>query len=195
MSSDDTRARNWINQGKEAYGQLHLDEASVYFEKAVTAASQSFEARLSYGVICLFEYQNGITPATPELLLPFKIVEQNATNGKRAEGSFRRALELEPRNILYRVWSDMGSWGDTRLSRLADAQHWYKQILETYPEHEFANYVCGVIDWQRAFELLQASGYPCPLPNEAARQALHSRVTPLLDEAALKLVALSRTRS
>src|SRR6187399_3154031 len=98
MSSDDTRARNGIDQGKEAYGQLHLDEASVYFEKAVTAASQSFEARLSYGVICLFEYQNGITPETPELLLPFKIVEQNATNGKRAEGSFRRALELEPRN-------------------------------------------------------------------------------------------------
>ncbi|MEZ5353749.1 MAG: hypothetical protein R2762_14010 [Bryobacteraceae bacterium] len=211
-------ARKWIDQGKLAYQQMQLSEAYAHFEKAVTADPGSVEARLCFGVICLFQYQNGSTDLIPEFYLATEepswseddisaeiervreaLATLNATHGRRAEENLLRAIELDRGNALameylaylYFDWldNDTDSPGATRASRLTEAKHWYKQILEIYPEHRFANYVCGVIDWKRAFELIRSSGtFPLPLPSEEVRQSLHSQVTPLLDEAVRNLL-------
>ena len=192
---------------------MNLAEASVHFEKAVAVDSQSIEAHLCYGTACLFQYQNGIGDAIPQFLLDSSgepwpeeavktevqrvrdlITHENATNGKRAEEHLSRAVHLDPRNVLameylaqvFFAWSDNGAdgWCDTQHTRLAEAKHWYQQILGIDPQHKSAHYVCGVIDWRRAFEVIRYSGsYPRPLPSEEARQSLHSQVAPLLDEA------------
>ncbi len=217
MSSDDTSVQSWIDRGKAAYWQMNLAEAFVHFEKAVAADPQSIEAQLCYGAVCLFQYQNGIAGAIPQFLLdpsgePWPeedmktevqrirdlITHENATNGKRAEEHLWRAVHLDPRNVLateylaqlFFAWSDNGTdgWGGTRQSRLPEAKHWYQRILEIDPQHKFAHYVCGVIDWTRAFEVVQSSGsYPRPLPSEEARQSLHSHVALLLDQAVRNL--------
>jgi hypothetical protein len=74
-------------------------------------------------------------------------------------------------------------------SRLDEAKPWYKCILEVDPHHKFATYVCGVINWQKGFELMRASGrYPRPLPDDEARRSLHAQIAPLLDESSRNLL-------
>ncbi len=217
MSSGNTSGQSWIDRGKAAYWQMNLAEASVHFEKAVATDPRSIEAQLCYGTACLFQYQNGIGDAIPQFFLdsssepwPDEAVKtevqrirdlvayENATNGKRAEEHLWRAVHLDLRNVLateylaqlFFAWSDTGTdwWGNIRRSRLPAAKHWYKRILEIDPKHDFAHYVCGVIDWSRAFELMRSSGsYPSPLPSEEAKQSLHSQVAPLLDQAVRNL--------
>ncbi len=211
-------SQTWIDRGKESFGRLDLAEAAARFEKAVLADPESVEARLCYGVVRLLLYQNGISAAEPRFndddaerqwsdadnkaeieRVRVMMAEQNATNGKRAEEALRRALELDPENklameylaALYYRWAhpDTELGGNRRRSRLDDAKRLYKEIFYIDPEHNFANYVCGVIDWEKAFNVLRASGrYPRPLPNEEARRALHAKVEPLLDEAARNLL-------
>jgi AraC-like DNA-binding protein len=111
----------------------------------------------------------------------------------------QQALQLEPRNTLameylaalYYHWLDpkIDSLGNARRSRLTDALHWYERILEIDPPHKFANQACGVIEWERAFELMRSSGsYPRPLPNEEARRSLHAQIAPLLDDSTRNLL-------
>ena len=217
MSFGQDSAQSWIERGKRAYGKMHLPEAAADFEKAISVEPNSAEARLCYGVACLFLYQNGTSEASPRFLNPDStghwsdgdikaelqrirslIAEQNATNGKRAQENLRRALELDPRNelameylaSLYYWWvdPDTDSLGNKRRSRADDAQHIYKQIIELYPEHSFAYYVCGMIEWEKAFKLMRASTYPRPLGNEEARRSLSAQVSPLLDNAAQNLL-------
>ncbi len=216
MSSGDADAQTWIDRGRQAYWNMNLAEAYLDFENAVAADPKSPQARLCYGVVCLFLYQNGISDAIPQFLRDHRsrtgpderqaevqriralIAEQNATNGKRAEENLQRALELDPRNaqameylaLLYSVWSDpdIDALGNKRRSRLAGAQRWYQHVLDIYPDHKFANYVSGVINWNQAFEFIRSSGsYPLPVPNEDARRALYAQVAPLLDTAARNL--------
>jgi tetratricopeptide (TPR) repeat protein len=157
MSLGEDSAQVWINRGKQAYAQLQLQEAATDFEKAVLADPNSAEARLSYGVVCLFLYQNGIGTAIPGFLdrriarrwsdadvkaevqrIQSVIAEQNATKGARAEENLRRATELDPANevvamsylaALYYWWVDSNtdSLGNQRRSRRDDALRVYKQ--------------------------------------------------------------------
>jgi tetratricopeptide (TPR) repeat protein len=217
MSLGESAAQTWIERGKEAYGHLQLAEAAQDFEKAVSADPQSLEARLCFGVASLFLYQNGLGDAQAKFFDPDSrrplsraevaaelnrtrvlIAEQNSTNGKRAEENLLQALQLDPQNklameylaALCHAWLDpiSDSLGNNRYSRLTDALHWYKRIIEIDPGHSFANYVCGVIDWESAFEIMRASGsYPRPLPSEEARRSLHSQIAPLLDDGARNL--------
>ena len=187
MSSDEADTQTWIDRGTEAYWRLQISEAAQAFEKAVAIDPQSTQARLCFGVACFFLYQNGLSDAqtsfesemTAELdRIRGLITEQNSTNGKRAEENLQQALHLEPQNklamaylaALYHAWSDSTDpWGNKRRSRLTEAQHWYRRLLEIDPQHKFANYICGVIDWEKGFELLRSSGnYPRPLTNEEA---------------------------
>ena len=94
-----------------------------------------------------------------------RIVEQNATNGKRAEENLQYALQLDPQNklvmeylaALYYAWMEptANSMWTGRRSRLVDAQHCYGRLLEVDAKHKFANYVCGVMDWQRAYDVMR----------------------------------------
>jgi tetratricopeptide (TPR) repeat protein len=218
MSFGESNVQTWIDRGREAYGHRHLPEAADDFEKAVATDPQSVQAHLCFGVACLFLYQNGVSEAQPRFFDPDNhrtwsrtdmaaeldrvravVGEQNATNGKRAEDNLQQALQLDPRNTLateylaalYYHWLDpkTDSLGNRRRSRLTDALHWYRRILEIDPEHKFANQACGVIEWEEAFELMRSSGsYRRPLPNEEARRSLRAQIAPLLDDSTRNLL-------
>lgn len=224
MSSGESGVQTWIDRGKEAYWHLHLTEAAKNFENAVATDLHSDQARLCFGVISLFLYQNGVSEAREKFLDPRSdrtwsraemaaeveriralIAEQNSTHGKRAEENLLQVLQLDPRNklgmeylaALYYAWLDPTSdaFGNRRRLRLADAQRWYKRILEIDPEHKFANYVCGVIGWETVFDLMRSSGtYPRPLRNEEARRSLREQIAPLLDDSTRNLLRSLESR-
>jgi len=202
-----------IAKGTRAYAEMKLDESAANFKKAVELDPFSGQARLCYGVISIFVYQNAIAEAsTPSIRDIDHISSQeefdadvrrtrtvvpqvNRTVGKQAEENLQRALKINPHSMvakeylagLYFWWRDaeQGNSGGTYASRLDDAHRVYEEIFASYPRDKSANYMLGVIDWNKAFRLVQRSGhYPQPLEDARARAALAAKLSPLVAEAA-----------
>ena len=136
----------------------------------MAANPDSAKAHLSLGVIRLFQYQNGVGLQPDQIDWPgdkpktraeyqaraerrrAQIEEQNATNAANAEQHLKKSLELEPRyelaieylGGLYYWWLDPTT--EQRV-RLDDAKQCYERVLEINPQHRFAEYACGAIDW------------------------------------------------
>src|SRR5215471_20469524 len=94
-----------------------------------------------------------------------QIEEQNATNAARAELHLKQAVQLDPRcepateylAALYFWWRDPASEVWQVWARRDDARHWYAQIAERNPQHRYAHYACGVIDYNKAFVLIRST--------------------------------------
>jgi tetratricopeptide (TPR) repeat protein len=210
---------DWIANGTRAYEEMRLDESAASFKKAVELAPDSGQARLCYGVISVFVYQNAIgdastppirnrhhAPSQEELEADARrtrtaVREVNTTLGKQAEENLRRALEIDPHSLIakaylagfYFWWEDAeeGNLGGTYRSRLDDAQRLYEEIIGRDPRDKSANYMLGVIDFNKAFGLVQKSGrYPQPLEDAQSRAALAAKLSPLVTEAA-KVLSLA----
>jgi tetratricopeptide (TPR) repeat protein len=130
-----------------------------------------------------------------------QIIEQNATNAPSAEEHLMKALELEPQyeqameylGALYFWWRDPATTKDLRAiilrqprwARRDDARQIYTRIAEINPRHRFANYVCGLIDYDNAFAIIRSTkGFPRPLADEEGRRSLRAKVGPLLEDSA-----------
>ena len=205
-------AQTWLEKGAEAYANMRLDEAGQDFQHAVEVDPHSAKAQLSLGVIYVFQYQNGVAlqsaplldergdvrPLTPEEVEAeaekqrAQIAEQNATNGPSAEEHLKKALELELGHeqtmeylaALYFWWRDPATAG---LGPRHDvALQMYTRIAEINPRHRFANYVCGLIDYQKAFNIIRSIlGFPPGrLADEESRRSLRAKVGPLLTDSA-----------
>ena len=123
-----------------------------------------------------------------------QIAEQNSTNGARAEEHLKKALEIQPHYeaameylaALYFWWRDPPTelW-----ARRDDARQWYARIAENNPQHGFARYACGVIDYEKAFVVIRSTpGFPRPLADEESRRSLRAKVGPLLDDSAVSFL-------
>jgi tetratricopeptide (TPR) repeat protein len=205
--------QDWIAKGTRAYAEMKLDESAANFKKAVERDPDSGQARLCYGVISIFLYQNAIARASTPSIRDGQhtssqeefdsdarrtrtvVPEVNRTLGKQAEENLRRALDIDPHNLvakeylagLYFWWQDTeeSNSGGTYASRLDDAHRLYEEIVAGDPRNGSANYMLGVIDWNKAFRLVQRSGrYPRPLEDAQARAALAAKLSPLVAEAA-----------
>jgi tetratricopeptide (TPR) repeat protein len=119
-----------------------------------------------------------------------QITQQNSTNGAMAEEHLKKALELEPRHeqameylgLLYFWWRDPATEG---WARRDDARQIYTRIAEVNPRHRFATYVCGLIDYEKAFAIIRSTkGFPRPLADEESRRSLRAKVGPLLEDSA-----------
>ena len=206
-------ARTWLEKGAEAFANMRMAEAAQDFQKAVEADPHSVKAQMSLGVIYLFQYQNAVaeqpnrmddassgtrtlTPAEVAAKAEKRraqIAEQNATNAARAEEHLKQAVQLDPRcepameylAALYFWWRDPASEVWQVWARRDDARHWYAQIAERNPQHRYAHYACGVIDYNNAFVLIRStSGFPRPLGGEETRRSLRAKVGPLLENSA-----------
>jgi Tfp pilus assembly protein PilF len=190
MASGET-AQKWLEKGAQAFANMRMAEAAQDFQKAVEADPQSVKAQLSLGVIYLFQYQNGVAEQPDELeKRRAQIAEQNATNAARAEEHLKQAVQLDPRYepameylaALYFWWRDAA--GELR-ERRDDARHWYARIAEFNPQHRYAQYACGVIDYEKAFVLIRSTaGFPRPLADAETRRSLRAKVGRLLDDSA-----------
>jgi tetratricopeptide (TPR) repeat protein len=91
---------------------------------------------------------------------PAQISEQNESNGASAEDHLRRALELDRSNqsameylaALYFWWRDpaTGAFG-----RHEEAKPCVERLLEINPQHPFANYMRGMIDYENAANMIR----------------------------------------
>ncbi len=131
-----------------------------------------------------------------------QIAKQNATNGPSAEEHLKKALELEPRSeqameylgALYFWWREPPPTTKDlreiilraqRWARRDDARQIYTHIAEINPHHRFANYVCGLIDYEKAFAIIRSTrGFPRSLADEESRRSLRAQVGPLLTDSA-----------
>lgn len=207
MSSGES-AQTWLEKGAEAYAiNMRLDEAGQHFRKAVEVDPHYAKAHLCLGVIYLFQYQNGVAPdplpqgwegitraevEAEDEKQRARIVKQNATNGPSAEEHLKKALELEPGydqameylGAVYFWWRDPTTAGLG--VRHDDARQIYTRIAEINPRHRFANYVCGLIDYEKAFKIIRSiPGFPRrALADEETRRSLRAQVGPLLEDSA-----------
>jgi tetratricopeptide (TPR) repeat protein len=208
MSSGEN-AETWLDKGAEAYAEMRIAEAGQNFEKAVAADPHSARAHLCLGVTLFFQYQNGIGEALNEMDLAgerhrltreqwqaraerrrAQIAEQNAGNAANAEAHLRRAVECETDNqpsieylaaLYYAVLDPVTE----HTARPDDAKLWYARLLEINPQHPFANYMCGVIDYQTAFPTIRSNaGFPSPLTDDSRCRSLRAQTGPLLTESA-----------
>ena len=207
MSSGES-AETWLERGAEAFADMRIDEAALHFEKAVAANLDSAKAHLCLGVIRLFQYQNGVGLQPDQIDWPgdkpktraeyqaraerrrAQIEEQNATNAANAEQHLKKSLELQPHyelaieylGGLYYWWLDPTT--EQRV-RLDDAKQWYERVLEINPQHRFAEYACGAIEWEKGFRLVRSNpGFPRPLRDEESRRNLRDKAGPALAESA-----------
>ena len=60
----------------------------------------------------------------------------------------------------------------------------YARIAEINPRHKFANYACGLIDYEKPFDIIRSiPGFPRrPLVDEETRRSLRAQVGPLLKD-------------
>ena len=205
-------AQTWLEKGAAAYANMRTAEAAQDFQKAVEADPHSVRAQLSLGVIYLFQYQNGLTEpldrmddasSAPRRLTGeelaakaekrrAQIAEQNATNASKAEEHLKQAVQLDPRYepameylaALYFWWRDPASDMWELWARRDDARYWYARIAEHNPQHRYAHYACGVIDYQKAFVLIRSTPGWRHLADENTRRSLRAKVGPLLDDSA-----------
>jgi len=118
-----------------------------------------------------------LTPAEVEAEAEKKraqIVEQNATNAPSAEEHLMKALELKPQyeqameylGALYFWWRDPAPITKDLRAIILRQQRWarrddvlqiYTRIAEVNPRHRFANYVCGLIDYDNAFAIIRST--------------------------------------
>jgi tetratricopeptide (TPR) repeat protein len=129
-----------------------------------------------------------------------QISEQNATNARSAEEHLKKALELEPRDeqameylgLLYFRWREPDTSKDLRAiisrqqrwARRDDARQIYTRLAEINPRHRFATYLCGMIDYEKAFPIIRSTKrFPRPA-DEERRRSLRAEVGPLLQESA-----------
>jgi tetratricopeptide (TPR) repeat protein len=203
-------AQEWLEKGAEAFANMRTDEAVQHFARAVTADPYLAKAHLSLGAIYLFQYQNGIAwrPNLSEgpgeshktVLRELdqaraetrraQIAEQNATNATTSEKHLRRALELHPRYQLameylaglYFWWLDPAT---ERRVRGDDAKQWYQRVLDINLQHPFANYACGVIDYENAMRMIRwNTGFPTPPADVKSQRSLRAKAGPLLEDSA-----------
>jgi hypothetical protein len=83
---------------------------------------------------------------------------------------------------LYFRWLDPAN---ERPQRRDEARQWYLQILQVNPQHKFANYVLGVIDYEKAFAITRSvPGFPRPIADAESRRSLRSNVGGMLYDSA-----------
>jgi hypothetical protein len=91
---------------------------------------------------------------------------------------------MEYLGAVYFWWRDPANAGLG--VRHDDARQMYTRIAEINPRHRFANYVCGLIDYEKAFKTIRSiPGFPRrPLADEESRRSLRAQVDPLLTDSA-----------
>ena len=168
-------SRDLVNRGVAAFKSGRYAEAVAEFQKAVDADPSFATARLYLATALMQQYVPGA--ASPE----------NEALWQRADGEFRRVLDLDPHNK-----TAMASIASLNLNakKWDEARNWYKSVISADPKDAQAYYSLGFIVWAQWYpEYAQArtaaglaQATPGPIPDPAARAALRAKWWPALDD-------------
>ena len=192
-------ARNWINQGVQAFRNGQYPDAIADFQKAATLNPADVTTHLYLG------------SAYSALWIPGTDSPENAQNARAAETEFQRVLELDPNNSTALSSLAMLSFNQTnslvdylqasqKKVKLDQTRDLYQRLLQIDPSNQTAYYTLGVIAFMQVHPtLLEARAklgmrpeVPGPLRDPAIRQSLKTTDGYLIDEGISNLEAALR---
>ena len=178
-------AREWMNQGVQAYKSAKYVDAVTAFQKAVDANPSDVNARLYLATTLMSQYVPGAT--SPE----------NTAVARRAEAEFQEVLRLDPSSktalaslasLSYQEAQGMPDLAQ-KIARLEESAAWYQRLLAVDPSNKEAYYSLGVIDWVKWYSawmeartsLGMKPEQPGPLPVTAVREELAAKYAGVLE--------------
>jgi TonB family protein len=188
INAQDTQtqnAKNWINQGVQAFRGAQYQDAIADFQKAASLSPADATPHLYLGSTYM------------ALWIPGAQSLDNLQNARSAEAEFQRVLELDPNQV--QALSSLASMDFTEAGmlpapqqpeKLAAARDLNQRIAQLDPMNREAYYTLGVIAWRRWYPALMtarrdlgmAPEAPGPLPDASVRQNLTNVYGPVLAE-------------
>ena len=161
-------AKDFLNQGVQAFRNARYPEAVEAFQKAVAAEPSLAAAHLYLATAYMQQFIPGAESA------------ENAALARNATDEFLKVLTLDPNN---RVAIASIASLELNQKRWDEAEQWYQKVIAADPASADAYYSLGFVAWARwypAYSQARASvgmrpEDPGPIPNAAVRQDLRAR--------------------
>ena len=172
-AQDPVDYRGWLNQGVQQFKAQDYAAAIVSFERAAAMDPSKPVVHLYLGT------------AYMQQVVPGAVTPENQVAAQRAEQSFRRVLDIEPRNTV--ALSSLASL-NLNQKKWDDALGWYEKLIVADPSNADAYYTLGFIAWSKWYppysQARSNAGLrpeaPGPLPDPSVRQAMMSQYGPML---------------
>lgn len=174
FAQDPTAARNWLNQGVQAFRAAQYGIAVQDFQQAVAADPSSTVAHLYLGTAYMQQYIPGADSV------------ENNQRALLAQEAFLQTLALDRSNTmalssLASLFLNQKKWDDARA--------WFQKMIALDPNNADAYYSLGFIAWSQWYpEYRKARASvglkpddPGPIPALTVRRDLQSRFGPLLE--------------
>jgi len=168
------KARDQTNQGVRAFRMAKYAEAVEHFRSATEMDPEFSTARLYLATAFYSQYIPGAE--SPE----------NMEMAKNAFDEFQKVLQQDPKNELAiasiaSLYFHQKKW--------AEAEEWYKRLIETNPNNKEGLYTMGVIAWTKSFQkrmearakLGMKPEDPGPLKDKKVREALRDELLPIIN--------------
>jgi tetratricopeptide (TPR) repeat protein len=143
LTSEETQARDALNQGVTAFKNGQYDEAARLFERAKQLDSRLLNARLYLATTYAAQY----IPGAPS--------EQNQRLGHSAIEEYKALLRLDPQNVsaIDGAGSIIFQMAGTPFNRDAflESKSYFQKHIEIQPDDPEPYYWVGVIDWTLSF--------------------------------------------
>lgn len=185
MGCSTLRSRDEMNQGVQAYKNMHYAEAVNHFKQAVELDPNSANARSYLAMSYMVQW------------VPGSEAPDNVKNLQAARKTFQDVLDKDPKNSL--ALASMASMAyneatagspDQKKAALQEAMKWNRRAIEVDPKDAEAYYFLGVIDWSQAFPAIMtarvgihmAADQPGPIKDEKLRAELKEEWGPVIED-------------
>jgi TonB family protein len=161
-------AKDFLNQGVQAFRNARYPEAVEAFQRAVAADPGFVEAHLYLATAYMQQFIPGAESA------------ENSALARSATDEFLKVLTLEPNN---RVAINSIASLELNQKHWDEAERWYQRLIAGDPTSADAYYSLGFIAWSRWYPAYSQARTslgmkpedPGPIPNAAVRQDLRAR--------------------
>lgn len=179
-------ARDNLNKGVQAFKGAKYGEAVEFFKTAIELDPEYPTARLYLATAYMSQYIPGAE--SPE----------NLAYAKNALDNFQLVLEADPTNStavesiasLYYLQAQGTPKLEDKITRLGEAEKWYKRLTEVEPSRKEAWYSLGVIAWAKWYpawmDARNKAGMkpeaPGPLKDKKTREELSAKYLDMINE-------------
>jgi tetratricopeptide (TPR) repeat protein len=187
--------REALNQGAQAFRQARYPEAVAKFQQAVNLDPEYVTARLYLATAYMVQW----VPGAPS--------SENDQYARAAATEFRHVLQMDPRQITALASLASMSYNEAnalppeqKAGKFDEARDFDRRIVQLDPLNKEAQYMMGVIAWQKWHPAFMAARVqlgmtpeaPGPLPDASVRESLRNTYGALLEEGISDLEAALR---